>query len=86
MSTTATEQREALIHDDQIEAINAARAALDAIFKTNLYDFNSQTSGMVAALADVAADTLFQLLNTYNSHAGAGLTEAQLHYRRTAQT
>ncbi len=81
MSTTDTEPRAAVITPAQIKTINAARTVLAEILRTNHYDYDTQASGMVVALADVADGSLFQLLNWYNSHACGELTAEQIHNR-----
>jgi len=84
MSTTDTERREAVITPAQVKAINRARTVLAEIEKANLYGHDSQTSGMIVALASVAASDLFQLLNWYDSHAHGNLTGDELHNRDDA--
>jgi hypothetical protein len=81
MSSTDTERRAAVITPAQVRAINRARTALAEIQNANHYDFDTQASGMMVAMADTAGDVLFQLLNWYQNHGHGQLSDSQLHNR-----
>jgi peptide methionine sulfoxide reductase MsrB len=68
-----------LITAEQVETINAARTALKAIADDAHMGHTSQASGMIYALASVAGDDLFQLLNWYDSHCAGDLSAEQVH-------
>jgi hypothetical protein len=80
-----------LFTDGDIAAINAARTVLLRIIKTaddaawyaTRDDVaNPQDFGRVAALADQAEWSLFQLFNTVNAHRVQPISENDLHNRQ----
>ena len=67
--------------DENVTILNAARGILHKI-EYDYANLNTSAEGIVAALAEVASDSIFDVLNNARTRIGAEIPDAQMFIAR----